>query len=73
MALPKIRAAIAAITKIGNEEVAVHTFLVSGTLRALKRKMNMLLKEERNKSVSSIYAFGNNFERCDYGEDSGDQ
>lgn len=38
-ALPMVRAAIAAITKIGEEETVVHTLLVSGTLKALRRRL----------------------------------
>ncbi|MBS7640194.1 MAG: Rpp14/Pop5 family protein [Candidatus Bathyarchaeia archaeon] len=39
-ALPMMRAAMAAITKVGDEETVVHTLLISGTLKALKRKFN---------------------------------
>lgn len=47
IALPMVRAAIAAITKIGDEEAAVHTLLVSGTLKSLKRRLttNILAAE----------------------------
>lgn len=45
--LPNVRAAIAAITKICNEEVVVHTLLVSGTLKTLKRKMGCVLGREK--------------------------
>lgn len=45
--LPNVRAAIAAITKISNEEVVVHTLLVSGTLKTLKRKMTCILGGEK--------------------------
>ncbi|MEM2320763.1 MAG: Rpp14/Pop5 family protein [Candidatus Bathyarchaeia archaeon] len=38
-ALPIVRASIAAITKVGDEEVAIYTLLVSGTIKALRRKM----------------------------------
>ncbi|MEM1586069.1 MAG: Rpp14/Pop5 family protein [Candidatus Bathyarchaeia archaeon] len=47
MALPKVRAAIAAITKISDEEVTAHTLLVSGTLKALKRKMDNVPEDKK--------------------------
>lgn len=47
MALPKVLAAIAAITRVGNEEAVVHTLLISGTLRALKRKLSNVLEGKK--------------------------
>lgn len=38
-ALPMVRAAIASITRIGGTPAAVHVIRVSGTLKALSRKM----------------------------------
>ena len=38
-AIDLVRAALASITKINDEEVSVRILLVSGTIRALKRKM----------------------------------
>lgn len=38
-AVDTVRAAIASITNIGNRQVAVHVVMVSGTLKALRRKM----------------------------------
>lgn len=38
-ALPMVRAAVASITKIGDVPAAVHVLRVSGTLKALARKM----------------------------------
>jgi len=46
-ALPMVQAAIAAITKIGEHETSAHTILVSGTLKALKRKINAISMSEK--------------------------
>ena len=37
--LPMIRASIAAVTRVAGEPIAIHVLLVSGTLRALRRRM----------------------------------
>ncbi|RLI41809.1 hypothetical protein DRO59_05910 [Candidatus Bathyarchaeota archaeon] len=37
-----IRAALASITRIGNKSVAIHVLTVSGTIKALHRKMKHL-------------------------------
>jgi len=37
-ALPMVRAAIASVTRIGDQPAAVHVLMVSGTLKALRRK-----------------------------------
>lgn len=44
-ALPMVRAAMAAVNKIGSYEAAIHVLLVSGTLKALRRKMPAILNE----------------------------
>lgn len=46
-ALPIVRAAITAITKISDSEVIVHSLLVSGTLKALKRRMSNALEGKK--------------------------
>lgn len=46
-ALPMVQAAMAAITKIGEYEASVHTLLVSGTLKALKRKITQYSVSEK--------------------------
>lgn len=38
-ALPMVRAAIASITKIGDQPAAVHVLRVSGTLKSLSKKV----------------------------------
>jgi len=38
-ALPMVRAAIASITKIGNQPAAIHVLRVSGSLKALSKKV----------------------------------
>jgi len=38
-ALPMVRAALAAILKADGDRISVHVLLVSGTLKALRRKM----------------------------------
>lgn len=38
--LPMIRAAVASITKIDNKQAAVHVLRVSGSLKALSRKLS---------------------------------
>ena len=40
-AMNMVRAALASITKIGDEPVAVHVLMVSGTLKALRKKVSM--------------------------------
>jgi RNase P/RNase MRP subunit POP5 len=42
-ALPIVRAAMAAVNKIGSYEAAIHVLLVSGTLKALRRKIPTIL------------------------------
>jgi len=39
-ALPMVKAAIASITKIGNKTVVIHVLRVSGSLKALSRKVS---------------------------------
>ena len=41
--LPVVRASIATITKVAEEPIAVHVLLVSGTLKALRKKMQKYL------------------------------
>lgn len=38
-ALEMVRASLASITKVGNKAVAIHVLMVSGTLKALYRKV----------------------------------
>ena len=38
-ALPMVRAAITSITKIGNQPAAIHVLRVSGSLKALRKKV----------------------------------
>jgi len=38
-ALPMVRAAIASITRIGNQSAVIHVLRVSGSLKALSRKV----------------------------------
>jgi len=49
--LPLIRAAMVSVTKIGGEEATIHVLLVSGSLKALKRKMQNILKIEDKKEL----------------------
>jgi len=39
-ALPMVQASIASVTKIRDKPVAMHVLRISGTLRALKKKLN---------------------------------
>ncbi len=39
-ALPMVKAAIASITKIGNQPATIHVTRVSGSLKALRKKMS---------------------------------
>ncbi|MEM2960350.1 MAG: Rpp14/Pop5 family protein [Candidatus Bathyarchaeia archaeon] len=48
--LPMVRAALATITRIGEEEATAHVLLVSGTLRALRRRMPKILPNEKDKT-----------------------
>lgn len=51
-ALQIVRASIVAITRINNEEAAMHVLLVSGTLKSLRRKMLRILQgKEMKKSL----------------------
>lgn len=38
-ALPMVKAAIASVTKIGNQPAAIHVLRVSGSLKALRKKL----------------------------------
>ncbi len=49
-ALSIVRAAMAAITRINNVEAAVHVLLVSGTLRALRKKSEEIFMRGKTKS-----------------------
>ncbi|MBS7634721.1 Rpp14/Pop5 family protein [Candidatus Bathyarchaeota archaeon] len=52
-ALSIVRAAMAAITRINNAEAALHVLLVSGTLRALKKKSEEMFMPRKAKSNMS--------------------
>lgn len=52
-ALSIIRAAMVAITRINNVEAAVHVLLVSGTLRALRKKYEEMFMPRKAKSNTS--------------------
>ncbi|MEM1514589.1 MAG: Rpp14/Pop5 family protein [Candidatus Bathyarchaeia archaeon] len=47
IALPMVRATIAAITKINNKETVVHTISASGTLKALKKRIIIFGSKEK--------------------------
>lgn len=48
--LTMLRASIASITKIAGKPVVIHVLLVSGTLKALRKRMqNIFIKEKREK------------------------
>lgn len=44
-ALGMVRAALASITKMGGEPAAVHVLMVSGTLKALRKKVAVCFTE----------------------------
>lgn len=44
-ALPMVRAAIVAISRVGDEEIIPQVLSVSGTLKALRRKMSDIFRE----------------------------
>lgn len=48
--LPIVRASIAAVTRIADKNASLHVLLVSGTLRALRRRMqNVFIGEKRER------------------------
>lgn len=56
-AVDMVRAAIAFITKIDNKPIAMHVIAVSGTIKALKRKIKEEIKFSSNSSQSMDKAF----------------
>jgi len=46
-ALEMVKASIVAVTEVGNEKAALHILLVSGTLKALRRRMEGFTERTR--------------------------
>jgi len=53
-ALPMVKAAVASITKMGNQPAAVHVLRVSGTLKALNKKVTNTRKADPSSFSNNI-------------------